>query len=83
MAIEKRGYGADRHYVLVCDHCGDEAGDFDDFGEAVECKREYGFHSTRASGFWEDVCEDCWDRLNQHRNSSAADDFADIAGGRA
>jgi len=82
MAIERRGRGADRHYVLVCDHCGDEAGDFDTFEDAVDGKRDYGFHSTKASGFWEDVCEDCWDRLNQGGTSSAAEDFAGIAGGR-
>lgn len=73
MAIERRGYNT---YAIVCDRCGYEVEDFEEFDEAVAWKRDYGFHSTKVNGYWEDVCEECWDK--QHGNCSAADDFAGI-----
>lgn len=80
MAIEKRyarGFG--QYYTLVCDSCGKEKGVFDDFYEAVDKKRDYGFRSVRVSGSWEDACEDCY-ALAGHggTGSTAAEDFADF-----
>lgn len=79
MAIEKRYEGKEQYYTLVCDRCGDEVGYFDDFQEAVDEKRRYGFRSFNIDGIWEDVCADCQDTAQYKRGTAtAADDFGGL-----
>ncbi len=79
MAIERRYEGRFRYYALVCDHCGDEAGHFDDFQEAVEEKRRYGFKSFNTDGEWQDLCSDCQNMMEYKKGTATAlDDFGGI-----
>lgn len=83
MAIEKRYneklFGRHPYYALVCDQCGDEAGHFDDFYEAVEEKKNYGYRSVNINGEWLDICESCQDMAQYKKGTAtAADDFAGI-----
>ncbi len=75
MAIEKR-YDGGRHYTLVCDHCGDEAGYFDNFYEAVAEKKNYGFASVKVYGEWHDVCDHCREQEQYRGGVTAGEDFA-------
>lgn len=76
MAIEKRYEGRYQYYTLVCDHCGNEAGHFDDFYEAVDEKKNYGFRSVNQNGEWVDICEDCQNMMQYKRGTAtAAEDF--------
>lgn len=79
MAIEKRYEGRYQYYTLVCDNCGDEAGHFDDFYEAVNEKKQYGFRSVYQCEEWQDICENC-QNLAQYKQgtSTAAEDFAGL-----
>lgn len=79
MAIEKRWRGREPSYVLVCDFCGDEAGDFEDFYAAVDNKGDYGYRSVNHGGIWSDVCPDCQEQMDYKRGNSAEDDFSEIA----
>lgn len=74
MAIEKR-YDSGKHYTLVCDQCGDEAGYFDDFYEAVAQKKSYGFHPVKIYGEWHDLCDACREQGQYKTGTSAAEDF--------
>jgi len=67
---EKKGGGGEevitregKPFLLVCDICGDDAGQlFDEFYEAVEYKKSNGWKSQKnAKGEWEDVCSECQD----------------------
>lgn len=76
MAIQKRYEGRYSYYALVCDHCGDEAGHFDDFYEAVDEKKNYGFRSVNQNGEWSDLCPDCQNMMQYKAgHATAADDF--------
>lgn len=79
MAIEKRFMGNLKYHTLVCDHCGDEAGHFDDFYEAVDRKKEFGYRSMRIDGEWNDICPNCAE-LMQYKagTATAAEDFAGL-----
>ena len=47
-------------FNLTCDNCGEELeGDFEDFYEAVEAKKENGWKSRKVDGNWEDWCDKC------------------------
>ncbi len=47
-------------YSLSCDVCGEEAPEiFDDFYDAVEYKKQYGWKSQKRKGEWEDICPEC------------------------
>lgn len=79
MSIERRYAGRYRYYALVCDECGDEAGHFDDFQEAVDEKSRYGYRSVRDNGEWKDICSDCQEMNDYKRGTAtAADDFGGI-----
>lgn len=89
MAIEKHyngrcSYNGGRcnygyYYTLVCDHCGKEAGYFDDFYEAVDEKKSYGFKSVNTNGVWADICEECQDMMQYKQGTAtAAEDFAGL-----
>ena len=56
MAIENY-YGK---YNLICDCCNDIF-TFDDFNEAVEYKKDFGWKSEKISNEWFDYCPDCKD----------------------
>lgn len=77
MAVEVR-YDGGRHHVLVCDHCGDEAGYFDDFYEAVAEKTNDGFHSVKEYGEWKDICDRCCEQEQYKAGTTAAEDFGGI-----
>lgn len=78
MAIEKRWRGREKYFTLVCDCCGDEAGEFDEFQDAVDEKRDYGFHSVNDGGEWFDLCEECWNEVENKQHPTAADDFVGL-----
>lgn len=79
MAIKPRYEGRYKYFSLICDRCGSEAGHFDDFNEAVDEKKNYGFRSVNTSGVWEDVCEECQDMEQYKRGTAtAAEDFAGL-----
>lgn len=79
MAIKKRYEGHYPYYTIECDHCGEEAGYFDDFYEAVDEKKAYGYRSININGEWSDICPDCQEMMEYKKGTAtAADDFAGI-----
>jgi hypothetical protein len=46
-------------HILACDICGEEAGDYDDFYDAVDAKKTRGFKSERHGEDWMDICGEC------------------------
>ena len=53
----------DKHfgdYVLICDICGEESGDYwDRFEDAVQSGENLGWKAERHSKGWTDICPDC------------------------
>lgn len=78
MAIEKRYVGRTHYYALICDHCGEEAGEFDTFQDAVDGKKDTGYRSINEKGQWSDYCPDCLDLFNYKSGTSATEDFRDV-----
>jgi hypothetical protein len=47
-------------YELICDHCEDSVGGFDEFDESVQYKKNNGWKSIKGdSGTWYELCPDC------------------------
>jgi hypothetical protein len=47
-------------FELICDCCEDSVDGFEEFGEAVQYKKDNGWKSVKgASGIWYELCPDC------------------------
>ncbi len=56
-------------FILICDNCGEEFDElFDDFYDAVEAKKYYGWKSKRINGEWEDVCPECQEYIFEYED---------------
>ena len=46
-------------YYLVCDCCGEDEMEFDDFSDAVDYKKANGWRAVCEGGVWQDYCVEC------------------------
>ena len=47
-------------YSVECDICNETMEeDFDEFGDAVDAKKEKGWKSKKTGKEWKDICPDC------------------------
>jgi hypothetical protein len=47
-------------FELICDHCEDSVDGFDEFDDAVQYKKDYGWKSVKGeSGEWYELCPQC------------------------
>ncbi|KRQ86029.1 hypothetical protein ABG79_02161 [Caloramator mitchellensis] len=49
-------------HILVCNMCGEEY-EFDSYDEAIKYMRENGWRSKNYGGEWEDICDICWEEI--------------------
>jgi len=47
-------------YTPTCDYCGAELPDEFDFYDAVDAKKQAGWHSVKDEYGWSDYCDECW-----------------------
>lgn len=55
MSIERDG----KDYSVVCDICLEVGYTTDDFNDAVDYKKAYGWKSRKENGEWVDICNSC------------------------
>jgi hypothetical protein len=47
-------------HELICDHCEESVDGFDEFADAVQHKKDYGWKSVKGkSGEWHELCPEC------------------------